>query len=721
MFPQMAKSRIDIKKSAIQYYIQNKTTLQKTAEKFGIHLCTLSKWLQRYHISGEVSLLAQYHRPWNRTSTMLERRIKMIKEKDLFLTVRRAQVLLCEQGVDISLKGIWSIWKRYGLAGFEKKKLGDDFIKYSTQTQEAAVKLKHAAYMLENEQKKQAAMILNSIPFLQHNEVLSRIPDRYLGLPRRIEKIAGQFGRVAIRSYLKNLHRLYKQLLAKGMILSALRVGYMEVLALEWSYLPVEQLQRIKELQNMLKRKKEYASYNIFQMKFQMLVSEAIACTQLARLQRAVSITRRCQRMLVHRRKTSPQLLFDMSVLYTYMEEFRKAGHYLEQYLLTQDEKTRERMRAARANILYSGGKYRELKRLIRQDMFQYDWGIKPRLLMFQAFIELMEGRPQKAITRAAESLIRARTAEINGLIYQAYMLIACSHGSMGDSRKAKKILKRLTRFLKRKNLKKYMPVLLLLLGEKPKGKHVYPKGLDILPREKLSLLLYHGYFTMAYHYAQRKNILTGFYQYAFFFPNDINKRLQKGRPTFLPNSVLSMPVFNRAKRVYTINILGPLRVYCNKKRQQIRLSPQEQAVLVSIAYRCNAPGSRLSVKSICANFWPDNPHASRHLSRRLVSIRKDLRLPRHLLAITQHDGERMLVNRGCYFILDHDELKESIATARALVRAQEHTLAKQEYARAMKLRRGQPCEKLYDPWSDTLRQAIMNLFEHATEEYGKL
>jgi len=717
----MAKSRIDIKKSAIKQYIQNKTTLQKTAANFGIHLCTLSKWMQRYRIAGEVSLLAQYHRPWNRTSAVLERRIKMIKEKDPLLTVRRAQVLLCEQGVDISLKGIWSIWKRYGLAGFVKKELGNDFVRYGARSREAAVKLEQARYLLEAHQEEQAAKIVNDIPFVPHNDVLPRIPDRYLGLPRRIEKTAGAFGRIAIHIYLKKLRKLHKELRDNGMTLSALRVGYIEVLALEWSYRPAEQIKKISEMQHILKKKKGYKSYTVFQLKFLMKISEAVAYSELGCVKLAVQAARQCTQMLISRNKTSPQILYDMAVLYTYLEDFRKAGAYLERYLLTQDEKTRERMRVARANILYSSGKYRELKRLIRQDMFQYDWGIKPRLLMFQAFIELMEGRPQKAITRAAESLIRARTAEINGLIYQAYMLIACSHGSMGDSRKAKKILKRLTRFLKRKNLKKYMPVLLLLLEEKPKGKHVYPKGLDILPREKLSLLLYHGYFTMAYHYAQRKNILTGFYQYAFFFPNDINKRLQKGRPTFLPDSVLSMPVFNRAKRVYTINILGPLRVYCNKKRRQIHLSPQEQAVLVSIAYRCNAPGSRLSVKNICANFWPDNPHASRHLSRRLVSIRKDLRLPRHLLAITQHGGERMLVNRGCYFILDHDELKESIATARALVRAQEHTLAKQEYARAMKLRRGQPCEKLYDPWSDTLRQAIMNLFEHATEEYGKL
>lgn len=721
MFPRMAKSRIDIKKSAIQCYIQNKTTLQKTAEKFNIHPGTLSKWVKQYRMSGKVSLFAQYRCPWNRASASLEDRVKMLKEKDPFVTVRKAQSLLHEQGVDLSMKGIWNIWKRYGLAGFVKKELGDDYIKYGARTREAVVKLEQAACMFDNERTKQAAAILNSIPFLRYNEVLPRIPDRYLNLSRRIEKVAGQFGRVAIRSYLKNLRRLYRQLIEKGMVLSALRIGYIEVLTLEWSYRPVEQLQRIKELQHMLEKKKEYASYDIFQLKFQMLVSEAIACTQLARFEQAVRIARRCQRMITHRKKSSPQLLYDMSVLYTYLEDFRKAGYYLERYLQIQDDKTRERMRVARANILYSSGKYRELKRLLSLDMFQHDWGIKPRILMFQAFIQLIEGNPQKAIARATESLVRARAAEINGLIYQAYLLIACSYGSLGENGKAKKILRQLVRFLKRKNLHKYIPVLSSFLEEKPVRKHVYPSRMDVFPREKLNLLLYHGYYTTAYRYAQCKNILTGFYHYAFFFPEDIIKRLQKGRPTFLPESVLSMPVFNTAKRVYTINILGPLRVYCNKKRQRVHLSPQEQAVLVSIAYRCNAPGSRLSVISICANFWPDKPHASRHLSRRLVSIRKALRLPRHILTITQHDGERMLVNRGCYFVLDHDELKESIAAARALVRAQEHTLAKQEYARAMKLRRGQPCEKLYDPWSDTLRQAIMNLFEHATDEYNRL
>lgn len=721
MFPQMAKARYDIRRSAVEYYIHHNTTLGVTAQKYNIHVCTLAKWLKQFRESGDVSCMPRYRRPWNRVSKRLEHRVAMLKEHDPLLTVRKAHELMRKQDVPVSLKGIWSIWKRYGLAGFVKKELGSDFVRFGARSREAEVKLAQAANLLGLKQHRQSAAILNDIPFLPHNDVLQHIPDRYLSIPRRIEKTAGEFGRIAIHTYLKKLQLLYTQLQKKDMRLSALRVAFIEVLALEWSYRPAEQLTHIKKMQWVLNREKGYRSYTVFPLKFLIQISEAIAHVELGQVTQAVDIAKRCGQILARRRKTSPQLLYDMSVLFTYLEDFRKAGQYLEQYLKTQDAQTRERMRVARANILYSSGKYRQLKRVINRSMFQHDWGIKARVLMFQSFIELMEGHPQRAIARATESLMRARAAEINGLMYQAFLLIACSYASIGEADKAQRILKRLLRFLQKKKLRRNIPLLRRYIVQKNMRRAPYPRGTDVLPRVKLMMLLCRGYYTAGYRYAQRKSILTGFFHYAFFFPDDIRKRLMQGRQTFLPQSMLALPAFNRTMPVYDIRILGALCVYRDKKRLRVHLSPKEQSVLVNIAYRCKTPGTRLSVKRICENYWPHNPRASRNLSRILMTVRKALRLPRHMLHAVRREGERVIENRGCFFVTDYDEMKQLIAAARALVRSHEYALAKQEYKRAFRLHRGRPCEKMYDAWSDTLRQTIINLCEHATEEYHKL
>ena len=181
------------------------------------------------------------------------------------------------------------------------------------------------------------------------------------------------------------------------------------------------------------------------------------------------------------------------------------------------------------------------------------------------------------------------------------------------------------------------------------------------------------------------------------------------------------MPAFGRTTPVYDIKMLGALYVYRDEKRLRGHLSIKEQAVLISIAYRCKTPGTLMPVNRICENFWPKNPRGARNLSRVLVSVRKTLKLPSHLLRVVMREGERMIENRGCYFITDYNEMKESVTSARALERAGEHVLAKHEYARALRLFRGQPCEKMYDPWSDSLRQAVVNLYEHAVDEYKRL
>ena len=96
-----------------------------------------------------------------------------------------------------------------------------------------------------------------------------------------------------------------------------------------------------------------------------------------------------------------------------------------------------------------------------------------------------------------------------------------------------------------------------------------------------------------------------------------------------------------------------------------------------------------------------------------LVRIKKLLTIPSHLLAVSSVSGEPRLINRGVYITTDYAEFKTLLTQVKTLKKAGEWPYARRDYLRAFSLLRGQPFKKMYDDWSDRVRQAIMNTVEH--------
>ncbi len=78
------------------------------------------------------------------------------------------------------------------------------------------------------------------------------------------------------------------------------------------------------------------------------------------------------------------------------------------------------------------------------------------------------------------------------------------------------------------------------------------------------------------------------------------------------------------------------------------------------------------------------------------------------------------MVNRGIHFITDYAEFEQLLTHANALERAGEWGFAKKEYLRAFKLFRGEPFKKMYDPWSEHMRRAILNELESNAINFAK-
>ncbi len=99
---------------------------------------------------------------------------------------------------------------------------------------------------------------------------------------------------------------------------------------------------------------------------------------------------------------------------------------------------------------------------------------------------------------------------------------------------------------------------------------------------------------------------------------------------------------------------------------------------MVHLSLRIPNPETKLNTNEIINNFWQKNPDANRILSHALLRLKKELKIPGHLLEISRRHGESVLVNEGLYFTTDYQEFEQTLARAKALERAGEWGFCKE-------------------------------------------
>ena len=695
----------------VRYYLHNGSSLRKTAQRYNIHYQTLYNWVKLYKQEKEHLLLSWYKRPWNRTGKNLEEKIALLKEKKPALTLKKAQEILKKESITISVKGIWGIWKRYGYAGFKKEHMWNSFVEYIPWTKESEKRFAQAQATFADGKVKETAEILNSLPSVPRNELIVEIPDRLLNMRRKIEKMWCQFGKIPLPLYLKKAHILYNKCKKQALGYSALRVGILEVIALEWSAKPEDKLSKIKELQNIMCNGHKYCSPLLFEPHFTLLISESIAHTVLLKIKKAQKIAGICKKLLKRKKHISPYFMADMGVLYMNLEDFREAERWFTQSMDLVDEGTRKMYDGSFAIISLSSGDYREATGASKHAKFT-EWGERSYRALFQSILFLMKGVPRKTIPLATTSLELSKKEELHRNIFLASLTIASAYCSIGERARAQKIITRLLPFMEKKKLKKYVSILSHIQTANTYSE--IAQDSDTLPTLKLLLQIRNPQYWQAFSYAKEKGIQSHFYRYIFFFPEVVNNLLEEGNSTGLPKTILQLPVFNKQIPVYNIQFLGNLTIYKNQKYLPEKLQPKDTAFLIQLALNAGEPNKTISLDKIYYNFWRDSKNPSRNLSHLLVRIKKVLKMPSHLLEVSYRRDNPVLINKGIHFITDYDEYKQTLVQARAFLRAGEWRFAKREFLQAFTLFRGEPFKKMYDDWSDDKRLEI--LFNYETE-----
>jgi transposase len=703
-------NRQAVRLKVAQYYLQNDASFRQTALKFHIAYRTVFRWVRLYKEQGEEGLSSINRRPWNRARPDFEERVTLMKEHAPGLTVRQAKENLKKEGITISIKGIWGIWKRHGYAGFNQKNMTGNFTD-CPWTKEARERYELAKRFFDQRAVAKSADILNSIPVLPRNELLLQIPDSLLSIRRQVEKAGLLFGKIPVGSYLERLRSLYEECHRKNLHYSALILGLIETMALSWNGEPFKMLKKVEELKNMLGEKGNHCSYLLSAPRLSLLISEGFAHTGLLNMNEASAIARTCRAIMKRRKRVSPFFMRDLGQLYAQLEDFSETKYWYLKSMGRLDEEEEKITKSFLVDIFVVKGEYKKALEVWKNEELEH-WGGHSKMLRIQSIWALSKGMPDRAISLATEVLASLKKEEAKGSMFGCYYTIASAYCSLGEKVRARRTLKKILPFLTKNRLEVVKAVIDLLISQTPTTANSVILSEQSLPTIKLVLLLRNGQYAKAVKFAEKKGITGLLHRYIFFFPEAVTDLLEKGRPTGLPRSMLNLPAFRKEVPVYSVRFLGNLIVYKNQKYLSVKLAPKDTAFLIQLA---TAKRRHIALDRIYGNFWPGSKNPSRNLAHLLVRVRKTLCLPSHFLYVKENS-----LSFDCHFISDYSEYLEHLAQAKAFLVAGEWTFARTEYSHAFSLFRDAPFKKMYDDWSEDMRNSVLGNLENEAMKFAE-
>ncbi len=711
-----ANDILEKKLRAVKTYLETGRSLRKIASEFDIPFTTLNFWVKLYKEGGKQKL-AKRRVYRKRIPKSIERKIMYLKEKNPALSINRAQQILKKQGIIVSLKGIWNIWKRYGLS---KRPIEDPINLFGIATPESIDSMLRAKNLIRQQRFTEAAYVINSLPSLPDDpiiEVIKKIPEKILSPRRRLDRLVLEFNEIPFPHLRNKAHRTAKLLERRGYIYSSIIANFMEVIALDWMGKHIQKASLLALLASKMKSVKDNALW------FYLYFHQTTICCKRLQVRKALEYVKKCRRLVYV--IGSPHYHEQFGNLLTFPGKYKEARFFYEKAL----EKQEDEMNVARLNLKIANfghnmaGEYREAKEKLTKAIAVKDSvSFSSPFSLGHAYISYGQGNLTQATNHLLESLKKASKGELHNLIYATSMALAAVAMALDKKAKAKSYLSKYLPLLKKHSLLPEVTILKQLQG----STESIPEQLLHTPLFRLLYLLVNtnrtlkiGDYRRAFRFAQQQQLLGFFHRWIVFFPCPVIQLLEKGKQTGLPRTLLRFPLFNQKSLVYHIKFLGDVVITRHGHYLSTKPSPQEKALLIHLALRAGSPKKFILLRDLYQNFWSHSKNPSGLLLHVLANIKRKLRIPSHLLTVSSTYAEPRLNNRGIYFTTDYDELETLLVQVKSLEKAGERSYAKRDYLRAFRLLRGEPFKKMYDHWSETMRGAILNQVEEETVHFA--
>jgi transposase-like protein len=699
--------RFQIRIRAVEEYLDS-DQLEEIASSFNVHPITLRRWIRRYQEGGENNLKRKkiYTRHPKRLSVPIEKKIAFLKENNPYLTLLQAQNILKKDHRKISIEGIRAIWKRYNLTGFRNEDCqpGKDIM--NPEIQDGLEKAERA---LDRDDIKKAARILNALPSCPEQDILKRIPDGYLSLQRKVEKLLLIFDEIPFHETLREARVLRRKAESKGLIYTAVRAGLAELFAMDWMDKSHKQLVLVRKLGRKTKRKTQGRNNIEPILRFRLLMLECRALAGLGRTRESIDHIRKCENL--YRHQLNSMFYSGIASFYSTIGFNKKVRKWLEKGLKCSKIENEHIPYSALASNYVLAGEYNLTKKFLgKTDTEKY--GLKALAAIIKAQCHLAEGMLHDAMDYANIALKESKKKAIPKYFWSSSFVLASCLCGFNERKKAMNRITSVLPILRKFMIKDSLLFTEILLRKrKPQEESIRKPPIRLVTLlSKASKSLKIKDYRKAFNYATSQQLMGLFHRLVLFFPEPVNKLISKGKSTGLPKALLKLQIFQKNTPVFHLRFLGPVHIHRNGERLRHGPTPLFASSIIHFSFK-----RKIELELLCKNLWPRAKNPMGSLSHHLFGLRKYLKLPPYTLFIK--DG--FLHFKG-YITTDYQYYEQTITRAKTLERAGEWGFARKEYLRAFKLFRGEPFKKMYDNWSEEMRRVILNKLETEAIRFAK-
>jgi transposase-like protein len=693
---------LEIKINAIKEFIAS-PSLTRLARKYGINAMTLKRWVRQYRKMGvdDFTLDNLYRRPPNRLASALEEKIYLIKEREPGITLGQARIKFRSEGINVCLATIRRIWRSHGYIERQMALSSQQFAALRDNTQ-----LLQQSYRVMNRRGSfsEAARFLNRMTTCQDLKILGMIPDRYLSMRRRLEKLDAMRSIEPMPFFYQRARQVRESLERRKYFFSTLQAGFVEASALSWLDHPAQGLALINHLMRVTPGK--LSRY----LRFRLLFYKGRFLADMLRTDSAMDCARQCETLM----KSLNQFDLEsrMSQLYSGLGDYRKARMILEKAVKRYKPEVGDGDIISQAVYAAIGGDYRFARRLANK-LTNITDQYKPLYYVTLAYCQIGAGDLERALELSRKAVTHAQKEGFLNFLQASVIVQASVYAALGFRAEALKVIRKIMPLLARRKVKRDFYIHAILAGRPHVSMrfHSFPPIKMLIQLKEAGRTGRIGDYHAVLKYAIRKGLLGIFHRYCLLAPEAVAKQLARAKPTHLPSPILRLPVFNTNLPSFRIDILGRFKIYRQEKPLNIRLRPKDAAFFIHLMMARN---SCLSLDRCIANFWPHATDPKSNLYHLLRRLRQKLMIPSQFLYVKNH-----VVHYKGSAISDFKIFQEALSLARALEAGREWNFANQEYQRAFKIFRGEPFRNMYDPWSDDERIRILNQLEVSAVAYA--
>ena len=676
---------------------------------------TISRWHKIYLKEGIEGLKGKrkYNPPWNIIPDEIKEKVYLLKEKTPGITLLETQKKLKKLGIYLSLGCIRKIWYRYGFIRDRKINKFEIFPSIYFQ-KDVKLFIEEANKAIEKNDFKRAAKILNRLPYCYGEEILGKIPWKYLNLRRKVEKIGYLFGKEPLKIYYKKIKKLRKECEKNSFFYSAWRLALIELNTLFW-------MGKMKSMLNLIKyfeQKIPIIKDKLICFSFSLL--KGITYAKLLKSNEALKCAKKCHNILKNLKIN--ELYISLGHLYSNLGIYPKA-------IKCYQKAIEEGIFFNEALISLAGcyalnGEYNlalNILKKLKGELFHH----QPLIYLIKAQCLIGKGKIIEAIEYTKRAIETSKKEEIIQYLHSSTLLLSTIYAGLNKRKNANLLLKKMLPVLKKSKMIQQYYIRKMILANK-----IYvPKKYQFDPFIKLTILFKKikrlKDYNLAFSYAT-KNCIKGYFQRLCVLNYEIIENLyKKYRLKGLPKSILKLPIFNEKTFIFNIKFLGKFNIYTLIKQKEYKkikskFSLKEKSLLLYISLKLPEPGRSIQIDEILKNFWGNSKNPKKNLLRTLSEIKKKLKIPFPLLEIPKRGNFSILKNNGIYFLTDYNDFEENLIKAKSFLKAGEFEFAKKEFINAFKLIKCEPFKNMYDRFSEDKRTEIIFKIKDAYEDFLK-